>query len=359
MLERFKVPDADRVYVPADRVRQATEAVFLAMGLSGENAWQAADVLVTNDLRGVETHGVSNMLRSYVAGYRSGNLNPAPAVTTERESGTTALLNADGGLGVHVAPLAMRMAIEKASAMGVASVNVYNVGHMGGAGYHAMLAAEADMIGLAMSTSSGGVRMLPTFGARPMLGTNPIAWAAPAQEMPPFLFDIGTTQIAGNKTRLAQRVGARMLPGWIAAPDGSPIMEEVELPEEYFMLPFGGTREQGSHKGYGFAAIIEMMANNLGGIGPSFIHPGGNFHLAAWNIDAFTDVTKFKTDMDTVLRGLADTPPAPGNERVLYPGLSEAEETERRSQNGIPYHVEVVNWFTSIRAELELSFEFP
>ena len=213
MLERFKVPDADRVYVPADRVRDATEAVFLAMGLSDGNARQAADVLVTNDLRGVETHGVSNMLRNYVAGYRNGGLNPDPAVTTERESGTTALLNADGGLGVHVAPQAMRIAIEKASVMGVASVNVHNVGHMGGAGYHAMLAAEADMVGLAMSTSSGGVRMLPTFGAKPMLGTNPIAWAAPAQDMPPFLFDIGTTQIAGNKATLAKRVGARMLPG--------------------------------------------------------------------------------------------------------------------------------------------------
>ncbi len=358
MLERFKVPDADRVYVPADRVREATGAVFLAMGLSEANALQATDVLITNDLRGVETHGVSNMLRNYVAGYRSGTLNPDPEVTTVRESGTTAILNADRGLGVHIAPLAMRMAIEKAASMGVGSVNVHNVGHMGGAGYHAMLAAEADMIGLAMSTSSGGVRMLPTFGARPMLGTNPIAWAAPADEMPPFLFDIGTTQIAGNKATLAKRVGARMLPGWIAAPDGSPIMEEVELPDDYFMLPFGGTRELGSHKGYGFASIIEMMGNNLGGIGPSFLHPGGNFHLVAWNIDAFTDVAKFKADMDTVLRGLKDTPPAPGHDRVLYPGLSEAEETERRLRDGIPYHVEVVNWFAGIRAELELDFEF-
>ena len=358
MLERFKVPDADRVYVPSARVRTAAVSVFLAMGLSDANARQAADVLVTNDLRGVETHGVSNMLRSYVAGYRSGELNPNPAVETERESGTTAILNADGGLGTHVAPLAMRMAIEKAAKMGVASVNVHNVGHMGGAGYHAMMAAEADMIGLAMSTS-GGVRMLPTFGARPMLGTNPIAWAAPAGNMPPFLFDIGTTQIAGNKATLAKRVGAKMLPGWIAAPDGAPIMEEVDLPETYWMLPFGGTREQGSHKGYGFASAIEIMGNILTGIGPSFINPGSCFHLAAWNIDAFTDVTKFKSDMDIVLGGLKDTRPAPGHDRVLYPGLSEAEETDRRSRSGIPYHVEVVDWFTSIRAELDLDFEFP
>ena len=165
------------------------------------------------------------MLRNYVSGYRSGDLNPEPAIETERESGTTAVLNADGGLGVHVAPLAMRMAIDKAARMGVGSVNVHNVGHMGGAGYHAMLAAESEMIGLAMSTSSGGVRMLPTFGARTRLGTNPIACAAPAGDMPPFLFDIGTTQIAGNKATLAKRVGAKMLPGWIAAPDGSPIIE--------------------------------------------------------------------------------------------------------------------------------------
>ncbi len=338
-------------------MRAATEAVFLAMGLREPDAVLSADVLITNDLRGVETHGVSNMLRSYVAGYRDGSLNPRPSVKVERESDTSAIVNGDGGLGLHVAPLAMRMAMDKARSMGMASANVHNVGHMGGAGYHAMLAAEAGMIGLAMSTS-GGVRMLPTFGAKPMLGTNPIAWAAPAGEMPPFLFDIGTTQVAGNKTALAKRVGAKMLPGWIARPDGTPIMEEADLPDEFWILPFGGTREQGSHKGYGFASIIDVMGSTLTGVGPGFVYSGSGFHLSAWNIEAFTDLAQFRSDMDGWLRGLVETRPAPGEERVLYPGLSEAEETELRTREGIPYHSEVIEWFRRMEKELGLSFDF-
>ncbi len=357
LLERFKVPEKDRVYVREEEVRPATEAIFSAMGLSEENAVLSADVLMTNDLRGVETHGVSNMLRSYVQRYRGGAMNPTPEITIERESDTTAVLDGDGGIGLHVGPYAMKMAIEKAAEFGLGAVCVHNVGHMGGAGYHAMLALEHDMIGVSMTTS-GNLSMLPTFGAEPRFGTNPIAYAAPADKMPPFVFDIGTTQIAGNKVRLIKRVGAEILPAWLAAPDGSPIMEEGPLPDDYYMLPMGGTREQGSHKGYGFGSVIDILGSTLTGIGPGFIALTPGFHLMAYNIDAFTDTGKFKSDMDEFLQALTDTPPAPGHERVVYAGLLEAEEVELRRAEGIPYHREVIDWFATIESELGLDFPF-
>jgi len=358
MLERFKVPEADRVYVRHESARDATESIFLKMGLSPEDAALATDVLITNDLRGIETHGVSNMLRDYVAKYRAGDLNPRPKVKVERESQTTAVLNGDGGLGLHIAPGAMDIAVEKADEFGLGAVCVHNVGHMGGSGYHAMRAAEHDMIGVAMTTSGAALRMVPTFASKPMFGTNPIAYAAPANRMPPFLFDVGTTQIAANKLRLAQRVGATMAPGWIARPDGTPIMEETDLPDEYYLLPLGGTREQGSHKGYGFAAVIDILGSTLTGLGPGFIALTPGYHLMAYKIAAFTDVDKFKADMDVFLEGLAGTPPAPGHERVVYPGLLEAEETQQRLEQGIPYHREVVGWFRQIESELGLHFDF-
>ncbi len=357
MLERFKVPAEDRVYVQAEDARAATEAIFLAMGLSDVDAAQSADVLITNDLRGVETHGVSNMLRNYVARYRDGTMNPRPEIKIERETDTTAVIDADRGLGAHIAAHAMRMAMDKADRHGLGAVCVQNVGHMAGAGYHAALGWERDMIGVAMS-ASGGVQTVPTFGAEARFGTNPIAWAAPAGEMPPFLFDIATTQVAGNKMQLARRVGARLEPAWISTPDGTPIMEEVSLPDEYFMLPFGGTREQGSHKGYGFASIVDIMASTLTGLGPGFISLSTGFHLVAYSIDAFTDVAEYRKNMDDFLRGLVETPPAPGHERVVYPGFLEAEETEKRLREGIPYHREVVGWFGKIESELGLEFAF-
>ena len=357
MLDRFKVPEEDRVYVDESAVRAATEAIFLGVGLAEADARRCADVLISNDLRGVETHGVSNMLRSYVAGYRTGDLEPRPTLVTERETMTTALLDGGRGLGLHVAPTAMEMAMEKARVTGMGAVAVHNVGHMGGAGYHAMMALEDDMIGVAMATS-GRALVLPTWGAEPRLGTNPIAWAAPAGDMPAFVFDIGTSQIAQNKMRLAKRVGARIAPGWIARADGTPVMEEIDFPETYHLLPFGGTRELGSHKGYGLGVVVDILSGILSGIGPGFLDPGPAFHLMAYRIDAFIEVAQFKRDMDTMLRGLVETRPAPGEARVVYAGLLEAEEEARRRETGIPYHTEVIEWFRKVEAEMGLDFSF-
>jgi LDH2 family malate/lactate/ureidoglycolate dehydrogenase len=207
-------------------------------------------------------------------------------------------------------------------------------------------------------SSSGAPSVLPTFGAVPRFGTNPLAWAAPADTMPPFMIDVGTSQIAQNKLRLARRVNAMVEPAWIARRDGTPIMEPVPVPDEYYLLPMGGTREQGSHKGYGLAAVVDIMCSTLTGLGPGFVSLKPGYHLLAYRIDAFVDAGQFKRDMDTFLRGLTETPPAPGYDRVVYPGLIEAEEEEHRLQEGIPYHVEVIEWFRSIANELKLDFKF-
>tara|TARA_Y100000588_G_scaffold344078_1_gene390012 strand:+ start:1073 stop:2149 length:1077 start_codon:yes stop_codon:yes gene_type:complete len=357
MLERFKVSDADRVIVMEPQMRNATNAIFKAMGLTDEDAALAADVLMFNDLRGVETHGVSNMLRNYVSLYQNGSLKARPEITTTRETETTAVIDGGGALGLHIAPRAMDIAIEKAAKYGLGAVCVTGVGHMGGTGYHAMRAIPHDMIGVAMS-SSGRPVMVPTFGAEPRLGTNPFAWAAPAGEMAPFMIDVGTTQIANNKLSLARRLGAQVEPGWLARMDGSPIMERVDVPEQSYMLPIGGTREQGSHKGYGIGAIIDIMCSSLSGLGPGFLAFEPGFHLLAYRIDAFIDTADFKASMDEFLRGLANTKPAPGHKRVIYPGQLEAEEEVIRTADGIPYHREVIDWFSTIETELGLNFDF-
>ncbi|MFW6175069.1 MAG: Ldh family oxidoreductase [Chloroflexota bacterium] len=362
MLERFKVPEADRVYVQEDRMRSATESVFRKMGLAAKDAALSADVLMTSDLRGCETHGVSNMLRRYVGWYNTGELNPRPNVAVVRESDVTATLDADNGLGLHTAPPAMEIAMEKAERHGMGAVTVKNARHLGMLAYHSMMALERDMIGVCM-IAGNPLSMVPTFGAEKRFATNPWAWAAPARNMPPFVFDAATTQVAGNKLALAQRIGSKLEPAWITRKDGSIIMEETDLPpnrDDYHILPIGGTREQGSHKGYGFAAIAEIMSQILPGMGAAFLHPGTMGHFfQAYKIDAFTDLEKFKDDMDAFLGGLANTPPAPGHDRVLYPGLPEHEETEKRRREGIPYHKEVIDWFHTISEELDLGLKLP
>ena len=366
MLERFKVQEKDRVYVPEDRIRAATKALFLKLGLDQKGAGAATDVLIMNDLRGVETHGVSNMMRSYVQGYSDGLLNPNPTPRIVRETATTANIDGDGGLGIHIGADMMGIAINKANRFGMGAVTVSHSGHLGGCGYYAMRAAEADMIGLCMtgghSTDNATGGMLPTFGAEPRFGTNPIAWAAPARHRAPFLFDVATTQIAGNKIIFARRMNADIAPGWIAEPNGEPVMEPTAVPDKYFMLPIGGTRENGSHKGYGFASVCAIMCQTLSGA--SLARGGtqyqGSYHFfAAYQIEAFCDPEKFKDDLDEALNRLANTKPAPGHQRVIYPGLTEGEEIEKRSRDGIPYHREVIAWYQSVGDELGVPIDLP
>ena len=355
MLERFKPLPHQVVRVSADSLYDSVEGVFLHMGTTKEDAAEGANTLTMTDLRGVETHGVSNMLRSYVESYTSGHLNPRPDFKVVRDKPSMATVDADKGLAVILGPKMMRMAIEKAKVTGVGVVTLYNSGHSGGIGHHAMLAAEQDMVGRVLT--SGGKSVLPTFGAETRLGTNPIALAAPARNEPPFLFDAATSAVAGNKTGLARRVGTTMLPGWLANLDGSPMDEPALMMEQgsYHLLPLGSTREQGSHKGYGLGMIVEIMATLLSGVAPSMLdsRPYSKHHFAAYDISAFCEIDQFKDNMDQTLKMLRETPTAPGHDRVLYPGLSEHEEEIERRKNGVPLHTEVVEWFDGMSAEVE------
>jgi len=354
MLDRFKVPPADQVRVAEAALRQTVAAIFEKVNLTPEDAAIGADVLVTTDLRGVESHGVSNMLRSYVQSYQKGDYNPRPNWRIVRESPSTATIDGDGGLGIILGPKAMRIAIDKAKTVGVGIVTMYNGRHLGAVGHHAMLAAKEDMVGMCMTATQPGV--VPTFGAEARFGTNPVAIAAPAKTQPSVLFDVATSAVAGNKIGLAARVGSNLLPGWIADREGNPIVEETPvLPRgQYFQLPLGGTREQGSHKGYGLALMVEIMATMLSGTLPFGLDrsTGYKHFFAAYNIAAFADVAEFKEHMDQMLEWLRETRPAPGQERVLYPGLLEYEEEKERREHGIPLHKEVIQWFGKITSEL-------
>jgi len=361
MLKHFLVPEEDQVLVSEETARAGTQAVFEKMGLPPNEAKSCADVLITSDLRGCESHGISNMLRAYIDSYGNGAYNARPKVKTVRESSVTATWDGDQGLGLHLGPSAMKLAIEKAREHGMGAVAVKNTAHFGMLAYYVLQAIEQDMIGMAM-VSAGGGAMLPVHGAEPAFGTQPIAWGAPANNMPPFVFDVATTQVAANKLLLTRRIGSKIEPGWIANLDGSPIMEAVDVPEfgQFKMLPFGGIRENGGHKGYGFAAIADIMSGILSGNGPGFIADRSySFFVMAFNVDAFLDVNDFKTDMDRLLNKLANTKPAPGHDRVFYAGLPEHEETALRKKNGIPYHREVVEWFNSVSSELDLGMSMP
>ena len=358
MLERFKVPDDIAVRVPEGRMRTAVQSIFTTLGMPEADAAAAADVLLYADIRGIDSHGVSNMMRPYVAGLKGKQINATPAMKRVRDAGAAVSIDCDEGLGLAQGRAMMELACERASQHGVGVVTAFNGRHYGPSAYFAHLALEHDMVGISMT--AGGLQVAPTQGAEPLLGLNPIGIAAPSGDEVPFIFDASMSSVAGNKIQLLRRVGGQVLPGWIAGADGTPIMEEASVPDRFLMLPLGGTREIGSHKGFGLAMLVEILCGVLTGTGGGPHRRQGTAHyFMAYNVAAFTEVDTFKADMDAYLRSILDCKPAPGESRVVYPGVPEHEAEADRRPNGIPYHPEVIEWFNGVMEELGVESPLP
>jgi LDH2 family malate/lactate/ureidoglycolate dehydrogenase len=361
MLKHFLVPDDIAVRVKPAPLKDTVKQMFMKVGVPERDASWGAEVLVYADVRGADTHGVSSPLRGYIRALAGGQLNPRPRWKVVHETPSTATVDGDGGLGTIIVGQIMELAIEKARKAGSCGIAVRNSGHAGAVGYYALQAAKADLLGMALT--AGGNAVIPTFGAEPKVGTNPIAFGAPAATEPPFVFDAATSSIAAGKIALARRLGRVLQAGWVAGPDGTPDMKGDIEPvfEEGSMrrhLPLGSTRELGSHKGYGLGVIVEILCGPLSAAaGFNNGTAGRRAHFVqAWDVAGFCDVQQFKADMDGLLRTLRQTKPAPGQERVLYAGLPEAETEADRTKNGIPLHPEVIDWFRSTCAELSIDY---
>ena len=358
MLDQFHLAEDVAVYVDPDAMRSTVEDIFTALGMPEEHARQSADVLLYADVRGIDTHGVSNMLRLYVQWMRDGKINLQPKWRITHEAPAACTIDSDRAHGGVIGPEAMKEAISRGKKYGVGAVTVSNGGHFGAAAYTAAMALEHDMIGIAMT--AGGMAMAPTFGAEALVGLNPIGIAVPSRNEAPYIFDASMSAVSGNKVKLIERLGRGILPGWITDSEGTPIMDEREIPEGYLHLPVGGTREIGSHKGFGMAMMIEILTSTLSGgaAGPDRRAEQAH-HFLAYRIDAFTDLEPFKDDVDAYLKRLRTSKTAPGENRVYYAGLLEHEEAKKRNKQGIPYHPEVIRWFKEVISELDIRDHLP
>ncbi len=224
-----------------------TERIFQRIGCSVQDAALAAQVLLSADLRGIDSHGVAR-LQGYVRLWEAGRANMQPKIRILHQTPSTVLVDGDRGLGLVTAPFAMDLAIEKAKISGTGWVCVQNSNHFGIAGIHALKAVEHDMIGMAMTNASALVA--PTFSVERLLGTNPFCVAVPAGSEPPFVADFATTTAANGKLEILQRKNQPAPSGWIQDKTGRPSHDPHELKAGGALLPLGGDREHGSHKGY-------------------------------------------------------------------------------------------------------------
>lgn len=336
----------------AQAVREQIHSLLLAWGMSQTQASVSADVMVDTDLSGVDSHGIS-MLMAYDRARRAGQLNLKAAPTVVRDRGVTALIDADAGLGHAAAVMGMSLAIDKAKIHGVGMVCVRNSHHFGAAGYYVRLAAAADLIGLCTS-STKGINTVPTHGRLPLLGTNPIAFAAPARRHPPFVLDMATSSVAANKVKVYELRGDAIPAGWVVDEKGQAVTDSTDAMDILYrrpkdqgggLAPLGGTTQMSSHKGYGLAVMVHILAGTLSGASFSPIRTRtqrpdepdnlGHFFCA---IDpaVFRDPDEFKDDLDAVIDTLHNTPPADPDCAVLVHGdLEEASRCERLV-HGIP-----------------------
>lgn len=349
------------------RLQAFTEAVFLKMGCSPSHAKMATDALLAADLRGIDSHGVAR-LSGYVRLWEAGRINASPSIRIIHETPSTAVLDGDSGLGLVVAQEAMDIAIKKARDVGTGWVSVQNSNHFGIAGYYAMMALQHDMIGMAMTNASPLVA--PTFSSDKMLGTNPIAVAAPAGEQPAFVADLATTTAANGKLEILQRKNLDTPSGWVQDKEGFASTDAHILKKGGALLPLGSDREHGSHKGYALGAIVDVFSALLSGANyapwvppfPAYVpmpsrQPGkgiGHF-LGALRIDAFRPADEFKRSMDDWIGGFRGAASIEGQQKVIVPGDPEREAQQQRMQQGIPLESSVVKDLQQVADQFSLT----
>jgi L-2-hydroxycarboxylate dehydrogenase (NAD+) len=326
-----------RLRVPRARLVDWTTRVFVALGASDADARRAAEILVTADERGVESHGLAR-LPYYAGRIRAGLIDLHATVTVEREGPATLALAAHNGLGLVQAPEAMERTIAKAREIGLCMTTVGGANHFGIAGAYAAMAARAGLGGMAMTNATPLV--VPTYGARAMLGTNPLAFAVPTGPAgaPPLVIDMATSTVAWGKIEIARRAGSSVPLGWALDEAGAPTNDPFAA---QWLTPLGGDRETCGHKGYSLAVIVDTLCGPLAGaawgVGIGGIRgdarPANLGHwFLAWRIDAFRDPDAFYADVSALLADLRATPTAPGAPGpVLAPGDPEIA-AERDSQ---------------------------
>lgn len=348
----------------ADHLRAFAAAAFEAAGVPADQAADAAYVLVWANLHGVDTHGVRNLKPFYIDGITGGNLqaltggtiNAAPRFHIEYETPVTARVNGDNGLGMSGGMWAMRVAIQKARESGVGLVAMHNTHHFGAAGCFAMEAIPNDMIGIALTgylrPEGMAYGAVPTFGARAMLSTNPISVAVPTGVELPFLLDMATTITPMNRVWLYNELGRTLPSGWGWDENREPTTDPAAV---RMLPPLGGTREMGSHKGYGLAMVVEILCAQLSG-GWKKKEDGGyhqplNAHFfGAIRVDAFRPLAEFKEGMDAMIDAIHSAEPAPEHARILVAGDPEHATRAVRAVQGIPLPPNVVHDLETLAA---------
>lgn len=355
--------------IPAGVLQGFVEQVFVALGTPADEARICAEVLLASDLQGIESHGVGR-LKAYYERIRAGVQQVRTEMEVVKETETTALVDGHHGMGAVIGYRSMRLAMEKARRNGLGAVAVRNSTHFGIAGYYSNMAAAEGMIGLAMTNARPVIP--PTFGAEPMLGTNPIAFAAPADTAFPFSFDAATSTVSRGKIEVLARAEKPAPEGWVVDGAGQPLTDAREIlgcleKGSAMLLPLGGSGESmGGYKGYDLATMVEILCASLSGgatmkdllgkapDGSRRPYMLGHFFLAI-DVEHFLPLDLSRHITGQIMRNLQGARRAPGQERIYVAGEKEHERQRIVCERGVPLNRNLRRDLQAVRDELGIA----
>ncbi|MHA1978201.1 MAG: Ldh family oxidoreductase [Candidatus Hodarchaeales archaeon] len=349
-------------YFPANTLVSFMKDVFIKLDVPVEDAEICADVLIRSDLRGIKSHGCQR-LKMYYDRIIQGIQSPKTEITILKETATTARIDAGHGMGHVAAYRGMELAIKKAKEFGTGAVSVGNSTHYGIAGYYSLMAIKEGMIGITCTNARPSIA--PTFGVDAMMGTNPLTIGVPTDEKFPFLIDCATSITQRGKIEVKARTNSPVPEGWVVTDEGKLATNSGEILDDLIagtnaLLPLGGAGEiLGGHKGYGYAAAVEILSAALSD-GPFMkeltLERGyklGHFFMAI-DVEGFLPLPTFKKISGSILRQLRESKKTPGHDRIFTAGEKEYLSEIEREQTGIPIMPSILEDLKFLQSELKI-----
>jgi LDH2 family malate/lactate/ureidoglycolate dehydrogenase len=365
----------DCIWVDFDKLTEFMIEVFKKVGVPEEDAKICADVLITSDKRGIDSHGIGRFKPIYIDRINEGIINPKTTFEIVRESPTTAVIDGHNGMGQVIGYRSMKIAIDKAKKYGMGMVAVRNSNHYGIAGYYALMASDNGMIGITGTNARPSIS--PTFGVENMLGTNPLTIGFPTDEEFPFCIDCATSITQRGKIEVYARLGKEMPKGWVIDENGESktdpnIVLEDLIKGRAALTPLGGIGEEtGGYKGYGYAVVVEVLSSALAGgaylksllgydeNGKKVPYKLGHFFIAI-NIENFIDLESFKKTSGDIMRKLRNSKKMPGQQRIWTAGEKEYDAYLYRKDRGVPIDPVLQKQIKDLIAKYDLKqFDFP
>lgn len=369
----FEQQYTDCVWLQFEYLEKFMKDALVACGVPKKDAALVADVLITSDKRGIDSHGIGRLKPIYIDRIAAGSQNPVTKIDIIKEGKTTAILDGNNGMGHVVSKKAMDMAIKKAKKFGLGMVTVRNSTHYGIAGYYAKMATDAGLIGITGTNARPSIA--PTFGVENMLGTNPLVFGFPTDEEFPFILDCATSVTQRGKLEVYGRADKQLPEGWVIGQDGKTRTDTnqvlIDLTKGLAALtPLGGIGEEGGgYKGYGYATVVEILSAAL---------QGGNFLKQLNGVDAngnkspillghffiaidpehFLGLDSFKSTAGKICRELRASKRAPGEERIYTAGEKEWLAWNWRKERGCPVPPALQKDMISLRDTYSLKYKF-